>query len=264
MGTAAAPEAGPLRVRTAIVGLLETRSLTHYPMSYTRFERGGPRAEEVSADRIPGAVRQRAADWVARVVRSPWVPTDCSERFAGETRTVDYVPPDNVDYLFLDYAAAGSSFRLAEDGTALSVLWANPNIMPGHDPGKTAVLLAQILLKVPDEEAPKMQAEINEVSAGEVRLFCGRIRIPLEPLPKEQYENTLGRNPYWHKQWYHDMFVWLADGYFYVSVAERTGQPPRGPEDMQARAGYRPRFLPTGDASGAADPPTGAPPAADD
>jgi hypothetical protein len=228
---------------------------------YLDFQRGGDNATAVPGRRIPEQVRRHAADWVARVLRSPWVPPDGAGRFEGEKRVVQYIPPDNVDYLFLDYAAAGSSFRLAEDGTALSVLWANPNITPGDDPGKTVVLLAQILLKVPDAEASKMRAEMKELPGAGVPLFCGRVTIPREPLPEDEW--VFGMRE-WNRQWYHDMFVWLADGCFYVSVPELTGRRPQGPEDLAASPGYRPRFVPAGDASGAADPPTGAPPAADD
>jgi hypothetical protein len=144
------------------------------------------------------------------------------------------------EILTADYSLAGSAWSLSETGNSLTLLWHNPNITPGNDPGKTAILLAQILLNVPDEEAPKMQAELAELAGTGLPLFCGRIRIPLEPLPKEQWENTPGRNPYWHKQWYHDMFVWLADGYFYVSVVERSGGPAA---DLQARPGSPSRFL---------------------
>jgi hypothetical protein len=88
-----------------------------------------------------------------------------------------------------------------------------------------------------------MTADLKEVADAGVPLFCGRITIPIEPLPKEQWENTPTKNPYWHKQWYHDMTVWLAPGYFYVSVLERTGHPVMNP---QARPGIPPRFLPEG------------------
>jgi hypothetical protein len=234
--------AAALHVPTQIEAVLHQQRL-----EYLDFQRGGDGASAVPGPRIPEQVRSRAADWASRVLRSPWVPPDCGEGLEGETRTVQYIPPEDMDYLFLDYSLAGGRYRLAEDGTAVSVLWANPNITAGPDAEKTAVLLAQMLLNVPEEDAPKMQAELKELPGAGVPLFCGRITIPLEPLPKDQW--VFGMRE-WNRQWYHVMFVWLADGYFYAHVPELTGQRPRGPQDMRAAPGSRPRFLPAGQAAG--------------
>lgn len=221
--------------------------------TYLSFPAGAARRQEVPADRVPSEVRAKAADWAVRIVRPTWLPEDIEQRLRGERWRVARLAHGRYDVLTAEYPLAGGSCSLTEKGAGLSLLWHNPNITPGDDPNKTALLLAQVLLNVPDEEAPNMQPELKEVPDAGVRLFCGRIKVPIEPLPREEWEDTPGRNPYWHKQWYHDMFVWLADGYFYVSVLERTGRPVT---NLQAKPGVPPRFLPA-DAPGEPAEPAG-------
>jgi hypothetical protein len=224
-----------------------TAALTSVNPTYVFFPEGAAAKTTVAPQQVPPGVRRDSAAWAARVVRHAWLPADLEARLRAERWTMPRVSPGLYEILTAGYSVGGGSWSLTETGSSLKLLWHNPNITRGDDPGKTAILLAQVLLNVPDEEAPKMQADLREVPGAGPPLFCGRISIPLEPLPKEQYENTLGRDPYWHKQWYHDMFVWLADGYFYVSVVERTGRPPT---KLQPRPGVPPRFLPAGGTSG--------------
>jgi hypothetical protein len=208
---------------------------------YRGFSGGERSSTSVASERIPKQLRLSVEESLRRIVRPCYIPNNLGSLLRGETRTMDYIPPADVDYLVVDFDLAGGRCSVSEGAGCLSLLWKYRSIAVGQDPGKTAALLASLLLQVPPEEAPKMAATVKEAGKG---LFAGYLNIPIEPMPRELWENTPARNPYWHKQWYHTMTVWLADGYFYVSLPELAGRPLKEGEMRAKIGGDQVRFLP--------------------
>ncbi len=95
-----------------------------------------------------------------------------------------------------------------------------------------------------------MTAQLRELSGGGVPLFCGKITVPVD----SQRDERGGTLP--ARQWYSEMFVWMAPGYFYVSCVEYTGE---RTGNRRASPGFAPRFLPPAGAKEGAPPPTTAP-----
>jgi len=208
---------------------------------YRGFSGGEMRCTSVANERIPRQLGESVEESLRRIVRPCYIPNNVGSRLRGETRTMDYIPPAEVDCLVFDFDLAGGRCSVSEGAGCLTLLWQDSNITVGQDTGRTTVLLASLLLQVPQEEAAKLAPTVKEVGKG---LFAGYLNIPIEPLPRELWENTPARSPYWHKQWYHTMTVWLADGYFYISVPELPGRPLKQ-EEMRAKiGGDQVRFLP--------------------
>jgi len=188
---------------------------------------GGQAVQQVPPECIPEEVKDEGYDWIRKIIRSGWLPRNTQEILKGETRLLDVIPPERVDFLGTDYAVAGGRLCVLENGASLAILWKNPNIQVGEDPGKTAIFLAQCLLRIPENRVRDIKAFVRRGDDPEGRLFVGILRI--EKRSKEEY-----------RYWYNHMTVWLAPGLFYVTVAERDGTPPGNP---QANPGIRRRFL---------------------
>jgi len=218
--------------------------------TYSFFQAGASKTIFVESDRLPAKVREEAAEWVRRIVRPVYLPEGVGKQLRPETWMIRDLSRGRFDVLTTTYSLAGAEWSVSENGGSLSLLCHNTKIIAGQDPGKAAILLAKEFLNLPEQEAAKMQAELKEVPGAGVPLSCGQITIPLEPLPPEQWENTPLKDPYWHKQWYNQMFVWISPGYFYVSVVERTGRPAT---NLQAQPGSPPRFLPAAKAETSGD-----------
>jgi hypothetical protein len=138
----------------------------------------GPEAVDVPDSRIPGEVKETAQEWLKRVIRPEYLPEDPVALMKGMTWRVDYIPPQNVDFLVLEYARGKSAFRIAEAPGNVSVLWVDADIAAGEDPANAAIDLAKKLLAIPEDRQADLRANLKELPAGDQKVFAGYLSIP--------------------------------------------------------------------------------------
>jgi hypothetical protein len=166
--------------------------------------------------------------WIKRLVRPERLPEDTAAKLTGETREMKFVPPQEVDFLRLEYSKGDETLCIVEGAGNIFVLWHGPEIKVGDKPDEDAVALAKKVLSFPDGVSPQLTASLEPLTVEGTTLLLGHVKAPR---PREQK----------YPSWYHGMDVWLAPGYLYLVVPESTGEPP---ERLQAQPGIRPRFTP--------------------
>ncbi len=205
----------------AVMQALRERSSGAVLPSHVRFAR-----DETSRDvpAVPAGVREDVAKWIRKVVREEWLPEEMTEKMTGEIRWMESVAPPSGDrdFVRLEYVTRDAgSFSIVEGLNEVSIVWHREGIQPGENPEEAAAELARKLLRVPEESASELTADLTPVGDAETRLYVGSLRIPREA----------GAYP----NWFNYMPTWTCPGYFYVTIpVKRTGEKPRL-EEMRAR-----------------------------
>ena len=208
-----------------------------------QFQPDAGTAEFVLPKRIPGGVRLKTNEWVSRTIRKTWLPGKIDEVLVGVRVAVKSIPPSGMDWIFLENVIAGGFFRICDQDEGIWLIWHNPDIQIGSDPGKTVRLLATCMLALPDEKIRKYQIELKEIKIDEKEsIFRGKMILPKEAhwKSKEGHYYEEDRALFVEeREWYHSVNVWIASGYFYASFSKFTP----GKYSGQAQAGSPPRFL---------------------
>jgi hypothetical protein len=220
-----APAGEPAREETALPALLR-EALDKESLSYRLLDLVGGEPENVSPDRVPPEVREKADQWIRRILRPEWVPEASKMRLEALIRQVEVIPPERIGFLWAEYPVAGGRLKLNEGLGCVAVLWANKNVDLGPDPSKTAVLLTKRFLDIPEDSSKSLEASLHRVEARGTELYVGTLVVKAH-LRVE------------HPMWYDRMSVWLAPGFFYLAVPENAGE-----AGTTAHVGGHARFLP--------------------
>lgn len=171
-------------------------------------------ATAVSASHVPPTVRAEADEWARLVLRSDWAPDNLRDLFYARRSRVNYLTPADVDFLCAQYLKAGGVVRIVEGPATVAVLWSNPSIQLGPDPKKTVTLLAQMLLRIPDEKAAKSEVIADDDIKGGTSLFAGSLWF------RDRADAAASPRVWWYTQ----MDVWVAPGFFYASMEKHCGE----------------------------------------